>query len=132
MQPANDTVSTSGGDALEKVIYSNHVTPTGIRLVKESASGTYIVWQVACPVGPDTSVIFSRQARNFDTDPARDPDYEDLQDTILSQDRPVVESQRPWLLPPLSSRMMLYIRPADLPLVAFQKWLEELHVPQEV
>jgi len=36
------------------------------------------------------------------------------------------------LLPPLSSRMMLYVRPADLPLVAFQKWLEELSIPQEV
>ena len=36
------------------------------------------------------------------------------------------------LLPPLSSRMMLHVRPADLPLVAFQKWLEGLHIPQEV
>jgi len=35
-------------------------------------------------------------------------------------------------VPPLSSRMMLYVRPADLPLVAFQKWLEELSIPQEV
>lgn len=133
MQPANDTVSKNGGaDALEKVTYTNYVTPTGIRLVKESAAGTYIIWQVACPVGHDRSLIFSRQARSFDTDPARDPEYEELQDKILSQDKPIVESQRPWLLPPLSSRMMLYVRPADLPLVAFQKWLEELDVPQEV
>ena len=132
MQPANDTVSSGDGDTLEKVTYTNHVTPTGIRLVKESAAGTYVVWQVACPIGPDRSVIFSRQVRDFDTDPARDPDYEELQDKILSQDKPIVESQRPWLLPPLSSRMMLYVRPADLPLVAFQKWLEELRVPQEV
>jgi vanillate O-demethylase monooxygenase subunit len=44
----------------------------------------------------------------------------------------VVESQRPWLLPPLSSRMMLYIRPADLPLVAYQRWLEELGIPQQI
>ena len=133
LQPANDTVSTSGGDgALEKVTYTNYATPTGIRLVKDSAAGTYIIWQVACPVEHDRSVIFSRQARTFDTDPARDAEYERLQDTILDQDRPIVESQRPWLLPPLSSRMMLYVRPADLPLVAYQKWLEELDIPQEV
>ncbi len=31
---------------------------------------------------------------------------------------------------PLSSRLMLYVRPADLPLIAYQKWLEELGVPQ--
>jgi len=25
---------------------------------------------------------------------------------------------------------MLYVRPADLPLVAYQKWMEQLGVPQ--
>jgi vanillate O-demethylase monooxygenase subunit len=133
MQPANDTVSTNGGaGAMEKVTYTNYVTPTSIRLVKDSAAGRYVIWQVATPIAHDCSRIFSRQLRSFDRDPARDPEYERLQDTILGQDRPIVESQRPWLLPPLSSRMMLYVRPADLPLVAFQKWLEELDIPQEV
>jgi phenylpropionate dioxygenase-like ring-hydroxylating dioxygenase large terminal subunit len=133
LQPANDTVSTNGGAGkMEKVTYTNYATPTGIRLFKESAAGAYVIWQVACPLDHDRSLIFSRQARSFDTDPARDPEYERLQDTILEQDRPIVEGQRPWLLPPLSSRMMLYVRPADLPLVAYQKWLEELHIPQEV
>ena len=41
----------------------------------------------------------------------------------------MVESQRPWLLPPLSSRLSLYVRPADLPLIAYQRWLEELGIP---
>lgn len=133
LQPANDTVSSNGGaGALEKVTYTNYVTATSIRLVKESAAGVYVIWQVASPIAHDESRIFSRQARSFDRDPTRDPEYERLQDTILEQDRPIVESQRPWLLPPLSSRMMLYVRPADLPLVAFQKWLEELSIPQEV
>ncbi len=59
------------------------------------------------------------------------PEHERLQDTILEQDRPIVESQRPWLLPPEFTHE-LYVRPADQPLVAFQKWLAELHIPQEV
>jgi phenylpropionate dioxygenase-like ring-hydroxylating dioxygenase large terminal subunit len=133
LQPANETVSTNGGEGvMERVTYTNYVTPTSIRLVKDSAAGRYVIWQVATPIAHDRSRIFSRQLRSFDTDPSRDPDYERLQDTILAQDKPIVESQRPWLLPPLSSRMMLYVRPADLPLVAFQKWLEELDIPQEV
>ena len=41
-----------------------------------------------------------------------------------------VDQQRPWLLPPLSSRLMLYVRPADLPLIRFQKWMEELGIPE--
>jgi len=137
LQPANPTVSTDGANGADAgglvgVTYTNYVTPTSIRLVKESAAGTYVIWQVASPVAHDRSLIFSRQARTFDRDPGQDRMYEEKQDTILEQDRPIVESQRPWLLPPLSSRMMLYVRPADLPLVAYQKWLEELDIPQEV
>ena len=71
-----------------------------IRFVKDSSAGTFVIWQVACPVSYDRSLILSRQARSFDTDPARDPEYERLQDTILEQDRPFVERQRPGLLPP--------------------------------
>ena len=103
-----------------------------IRFVKDSSAGTYVIWRVACPDSYDRSLILSCQARSFDTDPAREPEYERLRDTILEQDRPFVESQRPGLLPPLSPRMMLYVRPIGLPLVAFQKRLEELQIPQEV
>lgn len=133
LQPANDTVAHGEErEVLEKVTYTNYVTPTSIRLVKESAAGTYIVWQASSPIAWDKTLVFSYQARTFDKGPDRDPEYERLQDEIQAQDRPVVESQRPWLLPPLSSRMTLYIRPADLPLVSYQKWLEELNIPQQI
>jgi vanillate O-demethylase monooxygenase subunit len=129
LQPANETISgaeVSGG--LETVTYTNYCTPTSIRLVKEGPAGRYAILQAMTPVRPDLSLVFLRMARDFDTDPARDRDYMEFEDRI--QDRPVVESQRPWLLPPLSSRLLLYVRPADLPLLAFQRWLEELGVPQ--
>jgi len=71
-----------------------------IRFVKDSSAGTYVIWRVACPDSYDRSLILSYQARSFDTDPAREPEYERLRDTILEQDRPIVESQRPGLLPP--------------------------------
>jgi Vanillate O-demethylase oxygenase C-terminal domain len=83
-----------------------------------------------CPVSPERSLIFLQVARDFDRDPARDQAYLEFEDVIQAQDRPVIESQRPWLLPPLSARLSLYVRPADLPLIAFQRWLEELGVPQ--
>jgi vanillate O-demethylase monooxygenase subunit len=69
-------------------------------------------------------------ARNFDLEHDHDESYLAFEDVIQSQDRSIVESQRPWLLPPLSSRLMLYVRPADLPLIAYQKWMEELGIPQ--
>lgn len=133
LQPANDSVAHGEDrEALEKVTYTNYVTPSSIRLVKESAAGTYVIWQASCPISWDSSLVFSCQARSFDRGEDRDPEYERLQDEIQEQDRPVVESQRPWLLPPLSSRMMLYVRPADLPLIAYQRWLEELGIPQQI
>ena len=49
---------------------------------------------------------------------------------IKNQDRSIIEGQRPWLLPPLSAHLALYIRPNDLPLIEYQKWMEELGIPQ--
>jgi vanillate O-demethylase monooxygenase subunit len=60
--------------------------------------------------------------------PAFDAEFEHLQDTLREQDRRVVESQRPWLLPPFWTKTELPLRPADLPLIEYQKWLEELGV----
>jgi vanillate O-demethylase monooxygenase subunit len=112
------------------VTYTNYVTPTTIRLVKAGPAGTYVIWHTASPLAYDRTAVFLHMARDFDLDPDHDQGYLEFEDVIQSQDRPVVESQRPWLLPPLNSRLLLYIRPADLPLIAFQKWLEELGIPQ--
>jgi vanillate O-demethylase monooxygenase subunit len=81
------------------------------------------------PLAYNRSRIYLQVARDFDREPSRDETYLVFEDVIQSQDKPVVESQRPWLLPPLSSRLMLYVRPADLPLITYQKWLEELGIP---
>ncbi len=47
---------------------------------------------------------------------------------VRAQDKPIVESQRPWLLPPFWTRIELPLRPADLPLIEYQRWLEELGI----
>lgn len=131
LQPANDSISgREAGEALETVTYTNWCTPTTIRLRKEGPAGTYTIYQAMCPVAADRTPVFLQVARDFNLGPARDQSYLEFEDVIQSQDRPVIESQRPWLLPPLSARLSLYVRPADLPLVAFQRWMEELGVPQ--
>jgi vanillate O-demethylase monooxygenase subunit len=115
--------------ATEQVAYRNWATPSTIRLRKRSAVGTYVIFYAICPVAHDRSLVVLLTARDFDTDPAHDERYLSFEDGIQEQDRPVVESQRPWLLPPLSSRLSLYVRPADLPLIAYQRWLEGLGIP---
>lgn len=126
-QPANESIG--GETARERVEYRNWATPSTIRLRKRGPAGTYVIFDAVCPVAHDRSLVFLLTARDFDTDPDRDEHYLAFEDGIQAQDRPVVESQRPWLLPPLSSRLSLYVRPADLPLIAYQRWLEELGIP---
>ena len=112
LQPANETISgaEAGGEQLETVRYTNYCTPTSIRLLKEGPAGTYAIF----PGGVRVEVAGHLQEH----------------ERAVVPDRPVVESQRPWLLPPLSARLQLYVRPADLPLILFQRRLEERGIPQ--
>jgi vanillate O-demethylase monooxygenase subunit len=137
LQPDYERLARDGGsdpeessDDLYTVRYTNYVTPTTIRMVKSGEIGTYTLFFAICPAAHDRTVLYGLRARNFDKDPANDREYVELQIKITEQDIPIVESQRPWLLPPLSARLALYVRPADLPLIEYQKWLEELGVPQ--
>jgi phenylpropionate dioxygenase-like ring-hydroxylating dioxygenase large terminal subunit len=131
LQPANDSIGSQQlASRLEKVDYTIWCTPTSVRLRKRGPAGTYVIYQAMCPLDEARSLVFLQLARDFDLDPGHDQGYLEFEDVIQSQDRPVIESQRPWLLPPLSARLTLYVRPADLPLIAFQRWMEELGVPQ--
>lgn len=134
LQPVNPTILTdssiNGGAAFEEVTYTNDARPSSIRLLKVSSTGTYVIFLAVCPVAHNESLLFWRVGRDFDLDPGHDENYERFEDIVREQDRPIVESQRPWLLPPLNARLLLYVRPADLPLIEYQQWLEELGIPQ--
>jgi phenylpropionate dioxygenase-like ring-hydroxylating dioxygenase large terminal subunit len=138
LQPRNVTIAegVNGGSepALQEVTYTNFVgIPNVIRLVKDSADGRlYIIWLATMPIRYNLTQTFWRVARNYDLDPAHDQGYEDFEDQVRAQDKPIVESQRPWLLPPFWTKIELPLRPADQPLVEYQKWLEELGVTSAV
>jgi phenylpropionate dioxygenase-like ring-hydroxylating dioxygenase large terminal subunit len=127
---APNEVVEPGAPPMMEVNRDSYCTPTSIRLVKSMPHWTLVIFEAVSPVSYDRSVAFIHMARTYDLDPARDQHYVDFEAEVQEQDRPVVESQRPWLLPPLSSRLLLYVRDADLPLIEFQKWLEELGIPQ--
>ena len=130
-QPANVSLGSAEGETgLVPVTYTNHAYPSTIRLHKKAPNGVFVLFQTMQPIAHNRSRIFLQVARDFDLDPAHDESYLAFEDVIQSQDQPVVESQRPWLLPPLNSRLMLYVRPADLPLITYQKWMETLGIPQ--
>lgn len=120
-------------DALVRLTYTDHVgMPNVIRLVKDSPSGRYVVWLATCPVDYDCTVNFWIFARNYDLDPAQDATYEKMSAHVREQDRPVIESQRPWLVPPFWTQIELPLGPGDLPLIEYQKWIEELGIATSV
>jgi phenylpropionate dioxygenase-like ring-hydroxylating dioxygenase large terminal subunit len=122
------------GDELTRVSYTNYVGMPGvIRLVKVGEGSTcYVIWMATCPHSYNCTTSFWRVMRNYDRDPDRDSHYEDFEDRVRAQDKVIVESQRPWLLPPFWTKIELPLRPADLPLIEYQKWLEELGIAVDV
>ncbi len=128
---ASTDMSAEGAADMSKVAirYTDYVgMPNVIRLVKDSGSGRYVVWLATCPSAYNSTVNFWAFSRNYDMSPERDSIYEEFSAHVRSQDKPIIESQRPWLLPPFWSQIELPLGPADKPLMEFQKWLEELGV----
>lgn len=116
-------------DAPVKLTYTDHVgMPNVIRLVKDSPSGRYVVWLATCPIDFDRTANFWAFARNYDLDPARDAVYQTMSKHVREQDKPLIESQRPWLVPPFWTQIELPLGPGDLPLMEYQKWIEELGI----
>lgn len=60
--------------------------------------------------------------------PEREATFTETAPHVRMQDKPIIESQRPWLLPPFCSKGALPIRPGDLPPIQYQKWLEEMGI----
>jgi phenylpropionate dioxygenase-like ring-hydroxylating dioxygenase large terminal subunit len=133
-QPPNQAttdVSRSSGDdqALVALSYTNYVSmPNAIRLVKDSDAGCYVIWLATCPSDYNETVNFWAFSRNYDLAPVRDQDYIEFSQTVRDQDKPVIEGQRPVLVPPLCSGLSLAMSPADEPLIEYLRWLEELGI----
>lgn len=114
-------------------IYRNQVhMPNVIKLEKITPSGRYFIWQATCPVDHSHTLNFWIFARDYDQDPQRDEIYLEFSRHVREQDRVIIESQRPWLLPPFWSRIEMPLRPGDLPLAEYQRWLEELGITGEL
>jgi len=84
----------------------------------------FAIYMAASPIGRKVTRCFTYNARNYRMDDP-DEDYITLQNEILEQDRPVVESQRPEELP-VDLTAELHIRGADLYSLEYRRWLIEV------
>ncbi len=124
---ATTDVSAADGQEAVPITYTNHVgMPNVIRLVKDSDSGRYVIWLASCAVAHDVTVNYWAFSRNYDMAPERDAVYREFSQAVRDQDKPIIESQRPVLVPPLDAGVALAMSPADRPLIEYIRWLDEL------
>ena len=132
LQPVNPTIAEEGQSGLQEVHLTTTVgIPNTIHFTIQAKGSQRItlIWQAVCPVRYNVTVTYWGSSRNYDHDlPAYNPEFEAMQDTLREQDRRIVESQRPWLLPPFWTKLELPLRPADLPLIEYQRWLEDVGI----
>lgn len=90
---------------------------------KESEGKRFSIFYAVTPVEPGESVGWMIIAMNYAHEVPEEA-VRSFEDTIVSQDAPVVESQRPELLP-LDLQAELHLR-SDRLSIAYRKWLREL------
>ncbi len=123
VQPRSSVHAT--GNAMVEYTYEV-VSPYAAVLTKVPEAGTTVVADLresialfVCPVTPETSVVWIRMAMNDFESP--DQTLIDFQNTIFSQDQPILEAQRPKRLP-LSAGAELHCA-ADRMSVAYRRFL---------
>jgi phenylpropionate dioxygenase-like ring-hydroxylating dioxygenase large terminal subunit len=106
-----------------RVSYTYRVfRPLTAYFVKSSAGPRFAMYFTVTPVAPDRSIAWTYVALDYgDQTEEQIRDFENL---ITWQDVPVVESQRPELLP-LDLQAELHLR-SDRTALAYRKWLREL------
>jgi methylxanthine N1-demethylase len=85
----------------------------------------FVLFVASCPLSARETRNFTWNARNYELEPARDAEFIAFQQTILEQDRVVVESQRPEELP-VDLSEELHIRGADRVSIDYRRWLGEI------
>jgi hypothetical protein len=85
----------------------------------------YVLFWAFSPIGSRTTRTFTMIARNYGLTPDGDRDVLEFNSSVIAQDKPVVEAQRPEELP-FDITAELHIRAADRVSIEYRKWLYEL------
>jgi phenylpropionate dioxygenase-like ring-hydroxylating dioxygenase large terminal subunit len=106
-----------------QVLYNYHVTaPLTASFTKAQGEQEFSMLCTVTPVAPSESLSWLVLALNYAHDVAEE-ELRGFQDRISNQDIPIVESQRPELLP-LDLQAELHVR-SDRMAIAYRRWLKE-------
>jgi len=121
-QPRPGPGITEGGEVAYEYSVSHPYAATLTKMPQESGGGDqagFTILIVASPITETSCVVWrSTVVRDPDFDPEAQRAFNDL---IFNQDKPILESQRPQLLP-IDPRQEVH-QPADAGSLAYRKWL---------
>ncbi|MGB5962941.1 MAG: aromatic ring-hydroxylating dioxygenase subunit alpha [Coleofasciculaceae cyanobacterium] len=92
---------------------------------KDTPSGCLTIFFTVTPVEEEECIAWMWMARNYDCD-VSEAEQRAFQDQIVTQDLPIVESQRPKRLP--LDLQAEYHLPCDKGAIAYRKWLKQLGI----
>jgi phenylpropionate dioxygenase-like ring-hydroxylating dioxygenase large terminal subunit len=98
------------------------IAPLTATFTKAQGEQRFSMLCTVTPVAPGESLSWIVEAMNYAHDVPED-ELRSFQDCINAQDIPIVESQRPELLP-LDLQSELHIR-SDRTAIAYRRWLKE-------
>lgn len=108
-----------------QVIYTYRVLrPLSAYFVKSSEGPRFAMYFTVTPVAEDQSIAWTYVAMDYGQEDQSDEEIQQFEDMITWQDVPIVESQRPELLP-LDLQAEIHLR-SDRTAVAYRKWLRQL------
>jgi phenylpropionate dioxygenase-like ring-hydroxylating dioxygenase large terminal subunit len=117
-----------GEETFVSALHYSLFIPSTVLIEQPMPDGhTYALFFSVCPAGPTSLLNFTFMARDYNLDDVETNDRTmlDYNELVVTQDRPVVESQRPEQLPfDLSGE--LHIRGVDRASLEYRKWLIEL------
>jgi phenylpropionate dioxygenase-like ring-hydroxylating dioxygenase large terminal subunit len=111
------------GEAKEVVYTYNVFRPLVAYFRKESAGPRFAILLMVTPIEEVHSLMWMWMVMNHSYD-APEEELRAFQDEIALQDLPIVESQRPELLP-LDLQSELHLR-SDKTAIAYRRWLNDL------
>jgi phenylpropionate dioxygenase-like ring-hydroxylating dioxygenase large terminal subunit len=124
----NQGIDSSGAEALDSELQYRLFIPGTVTIEQPFANGAkYALFFAVCPVSAKRVRNFTLMARNYMLRDIGEGDRAMLEynDLVIGQDQPVVEPQRPEMLPfDLSAE--LHIKGVDRVSIEYRKWLVEL------
>jgi phenylpropionate dioxygenase-like ring-hydroxylating dioxygenase large terminal subunit len=124
-QQAEPSTLHSGEDELVTWEYYLY-RPFTIHLKKITPNGNAtLISMAASPTDGERTLMWVWIVRNYDKDPSADQGFADFSNTIMEQDRVVVESQRPERIP-VDLKEELHLKVPDASGIAFRRMLSTI------